>query len=67
MGAGESNIISSSETEDEGVDMGVGEVTSMIAEQNGILCGKGDISMSSVKGAGEDGGKGGVVTYSAQN
>lgn len=57
MGAGESNIISSSV----GVEPGVGDVTSNCT-QNADLCGRGDTSMCSIIGAGDDEGSGGVVT-----
>jgi hypothetical protein len=57
MGAGESSIMSSSA----GVEIGVGDVTS-ICVQNGTLCGRGESSMVSMSCTGEDDGKGGVVT-----
>lgn len=46
---------------------GVGDWTSTWAtNEKGALCGRGDISMESPRGAGdEEGGSGGVVTYSA--
>ncbi len=46
--------------------MGVGDVISICVEANGVLCGRGDTSISSVRGAGpgEEEGKGGVVTNS---
>lgn len=59
IGAGESSIISSSL----GVDTGVGDVIS-ICVKKGALCGKGETSMSSVRGAGGDEGRGGVVISS---
>ncbi len=58
IGGGESNIMFSSSLA--GVDMGVGDVIS-ICVKNGALCGKGDISIVSIVGAGEDEGNGGVV------
>lgn len=57
MGAGESSIISSLPD----TELGVGEAASDCSEK-GILCGSGESSMCSVKGAGEDEGSGGVVT-----
>lgn len=47
----------------EGDVVGVGEATSEKL-QDGILCGSGDISMCSRRGAGEEEGRGGVVTNS---
>lgn len=46
-----------------GVNIGVGDATSTCM-QKGILCGRGDTSMSSVVGPGDDEGRGGVVTKS---
>lgn len=59
MGAGESNIISSSSVV--GVDPGVGDVIS-IWVMKGSLCGRGETSIISFMAAGEDSGIGGVVT-----
>lgn len=52
---------SSSSSSTVGVEMGVGDVVSAWTEK-GVLCGRGDISMSSVTPAGDDEGSGGVVT-----
>ncbi len=57
MGAGESSIMSSSPDE----QLGVGEAD-CDCNENGVLCGSGESSMYSIKGAGEDEGSGGVVT-----
>lgn len=59
IGAGESSIISSSL----GVARGVGDVISICVKKGG-LCGNGETSMSSVRGAGDDEGRGGVVKCS---
>lgn len=58
MGAGESRTMSWSL---EGVEPGVGDCISTWAKK-GVLCGRGDSSMYSTTGAGEDEGRGGVVT-----
>lgn len=64
FGAGESSTISSSWSSSMvGVEIGVGVVTS-ICVQKGVLCGRGETSMSSVVGPGDDEGRGGVVTKS---
>ncbi len=47
-----------------GVGVGVGDWTSICAT-NGALCGNGDISIMSMWAGDDDGGSGGVVTYSA--
>lgn len=65
MGAGESSIISSLSMST-GVERGVGEVTS-IWLQKGALCGRGDMSISSLSWPGEDDGRGGVVTHAAED
>lgn len=62
MGAGESRTMDSSP----GVDVGVGEQARIIL-QEGVLCGRGETSMCSSIGAGEDGGSGGVVTKSSMH
>lgn len=61
MGAGESNMISSST----GVETGVGDATS-ICKEYAALWGRGDISISSVMGPGDDDGNGGVVMESIE-
>lgn len=45
-------------------DFGLGDETSICA-QCGCLCGRGEISIRSFIGPGEDDGRGGVVTLSA--
>lgn len=59
IGGGESSIMLSLRS-DEGVLEGVGDVTSIWVEK-GTLWGRGDISMVSMVGAGEEEGMGGVV------
>lgn len=56
---GEDCIVTSSS----GVDFGVGDWTSICAKY-GCLCGRGDMSIRSCKGPGEDDSKGGVVAHS---
>jgi hypothetical protein len=46
--------------------MGDGDGTSIsVANENGALCGSGDISIMSISPGDDDSGNGGVVTYSA--
>lgn len=47
-----------------GVPAGVGEAISICAEKYGCLCGRGDISILSFNGPGEEEGRGGVVAQS---
>ena len=44
---------------------GVGESISALKLENGALCGRGDISIESFPGPGDDDGRGGVVVCSA--
>lgn len=46
------------------VTVGVGDASWIRVATKGALCGKGDISMESFPGAGEEEGSGGVVTHS---